>query len=256
MMIVFIIIICLTGWLDRKESNQPGDAYVAIIGAVIVLFCGSSIMNQFFHLLQVDAWATIVVTTVCITAVVSVALAGGVDLTPIGLFFGILGFAGGELFNNVGSLQTMFHIQSEPLMTGASLFSYIRIKQMDMAWFSVLVYICLTLAILAILFEMLKLSAGDSRWLGFVIAIIGIAAYICGRTFIPVSSKWNDPFILLLVIAAFNFVIASLSREKLDAQGYNYTQYKLGLLKLVTPWDIILIQALVGGFLVILLGKV
>ncbi len=256
MMIIFVAIIFLTGWLDRKQSNQPGDAYVAILGVVIILLCGTNVATQLFHILKADAYATIVVSLVCLAVVVAVSLAGTPDLTPVGLFFGVLGLGGGVLFNNLGSVQVMFHIQSAPLLTGASLFSYISTKQMDGAWFSVLVYACLILAFLAILFEMLKASAGDGRWLGFFIATLGIVAYICGRNFIPSTSTWNNPYVLLLAIGALNFIVASLSREKLDAQGINYTQYKLGLLKLVTPWDVILFQALLGGFLIIITGKV
>lgn len=270
--ILLSLIIILAGWLDRKMSNQILDAIVAVVLVVIVLFGASQaihfIASGLVSVIPVDlptAWwiMSFVITVVSLVAVVLVSVYGTVDLTPVGMFFGLLGLVGGVLLGHLGSLQEVLRIPSGQLFPIGEVFLLVRAKQFEIIKFSLLVYGCLTIGILTELREILKPYAKSHviSFAGLIISPVCILMYVLLRMFgdlIPVvGTLLSSPYGALLVFLALNLVAAAVLRERVDNMfGNTSAEYKLGQARAMSPWDIILFQAALGGFLIILVGKV
>lgn len=265
--IILLIAIVVTGWLDRKMSNQPWDAYLAIAAAILVLFGASKAAH--FVATAFESWGvgtlvacrilSVIIASLCVVTVILVSLYGTLDLTPVGMFFGILGLGGGVLLGHMGSLQEALKIPTGFLLPLGQVFQYLRAKDVASVAFSLLVYACLVISVLAELREVLKpYKSGSTSFGGLALSIINIVIYILLRMFGGnISGSFgglaSSPYGALLIFFVLNLIAAAFLRERVDNMfGNTTTDYKMGQARVMTPWDILLFQSVLGGTLTIL----
>lgn len=256
-MMALLFVIGLCGYLDRRQSNQAYDAWIAIIAALLVVWIGSlPVFRKFFEAIELGN-PSLIIVLVSLAVVITTSLTGTVDLSPIGIFFGIVAIFGGTVLNHLGSFQDVFRIPDSSLYTMSTTLAFLAGKQWEVAKFSVVVYSCLLLAVFAYGYEILR-PKSDIRpdFGGIVISIIGVGIYVVLRTLakdIPVISTIIGA---MMVVFLYNFIVATIMRERLSGSGVNWAEYRLGLLKVVSPWDIFAFQAIIGALLIVATGKI
>jgi len=256
-MIGFIAIIVLAGYLDRRQSNQAYDAVIATILALIVVWIGNlPFLRAFFTAIEL-ANPDIIICLIALAVVLTLVFTGGVDFSPLGIFFSIIAIFGGAILSNLGNLQVWLHVPSGPLVTVQKLFELMSAKQWDLAQFSMVVYGCMLIAVFAYGYEILRPTAqGYSGPWGIIISLVGVGIYILCRTAfaaVPVVGTIGGAF---LIVVVYNFIVATITRERLTGTGVNWAEYRLGLVKVVSPWDIFAFQAIIGAMLTIAIGKI
>jgi len=263
MLIGLSIIMMVAGYLDRKRSNQAYDAIVAYVCGVFILFVAPWPPIQ-AGIAQLGigafpwAWIAVLIPTAIVLAV---SLTGGVDLTPTGLFLGLLGIVGGVILGNLEEVQLMFGIGEGTLYPIETLSGLLMTKQFEVAKFSLLVYGLLAAGCVLLIIEVMKKQHDGTRsWAGILIALVGILTYV-GLRAIPWTGVFmvlQTPFVALLFVFAINLLVASIAREKIDSvtRDVNWAEYKLGLVRVSSPWDVVSLQAMVGSLLIIAFGNI
>jgi hypothetical protein len=258
------MIVAIAGYLDRKRSMQAADAIVAICGALFLLFVATWEPGKAFLVaLGIPQDALPYLTSlITIAVIVAMAYAGTLDFSPIGIFLGIMGLIGGVWLSSLGDLGTMLKLPQAPLVTLDQLAMLIQLKQMDLAKFSLTIY---SILLIGIIFYGVELVRPDKKikvptYGGLLLAVLTVVAYIGLRQLARMPGDLailGHPIVAFLVVLVINLLLASNIREQGDTvTNTGWAEYKIGLLKITSPWDIIAFEAMLGGFIAIAVGRI
>lgn len=275
-MSIFLILLNVCGYLDSTRSHQVQDSTVAVITTIIMLVLGLRVFQT--TIIQGMQIGLIILIYVLyfggLIMLGSFTRAGTLDFTPVAMMLGSVAIAGGVFLNNLGGIQTLLKVASSPLFTLPSLFVLGKANQLwTYGAFSLLVYGHLILALFFAFIEIIKTGRGQKKnYRGFWFSILVVGLFVLIQSVVhpenivitntkllwikDVVTFLVAPGVLILVAIVANLLHASSMREKFDERVGNYTEYVIGNLRIVSPYDIILFQTLLATLMVMFIGKI